>query len=265
MNNQPIGILDSGIGGLTIWNEIATQLPLESTIYIADSSNSPYGNKDKEQIYRLSKRMIEFLLSKGAKLIVIACNTITVSSLDRLRTDFPEVPIVGTVPVIKTAASMTKNKRIGVLSTSRTAESSYQKDLIDKFALDCKVFSHGTNELVPLIEKGETSGLEIEKILKIILAKFQKEKIDTLALGCSHFPFLEPEIRKISGKGITVLDSGAAIARQVKRVLENNNSLTKSKKPKYKFFTTGDIKVFKKIAKELGKGALIQNIDRIDL
>lgn len=239
MNNQPIGILDSGVGGLTIWNEIVSQLPNESTVYIADSLNCPYGSKNKNQIHEMSKKMIEFLLAKEVKLIVIACNTITVSCLDQLRIDFPKIPIIGVVPVIKTAVSLTKNKRIGVLSTTRTANSTYQKKLIKKFAKNCKVFVHGTDELVPLIEKGKTSGTEIDKILRIVLAKFKREKIDTLALGCSHFPLLEPEISRILGSDVLLLDSAGAIARQVGHVLQNNFLLAKTKKPTHKFFTTG--------------------------
>ncbi|HVF69496.1 MAG TPA: glutamate racemase [Xanthomonadales bacterium] len=266
MNNQPIGILDSGVGGLTIWNEIVSQLPNESTIYIADSLNCPYGNKDTDQVYNLAKRMMEFLLSKEVKLIVVACNSITVTCIDELRKDFPNTPIVGTVPVVKTAAKISRNKRIGILSTTRTAASTYQKDLIKKHAKDCEVFVHGTDELVPLIEEGKVTGVEIEKILREVMEKFKKEQIDTLALGCSHFPFLEKEIEKILGNDVLLLDSGGAIARQVKRVLEQNNSLAEnSTKPHYKFFTTGELVPFKKIVKVIGKDKMTQNVDRISL
>jgi glutamate racemase len=266
MQNRPIGILDSGLGGLTIWNEIVAQLPNESTVYIADSQNCPYGNKNQDQIYGLSKRLVEFLLGKSVKLIVVACNSITVTCLDKLRADFPQVPITGIVPVIKTAAFKTKNKKIGVLSTTRTTQSKYQKELIEKFASGCTVFTHGTDELVPLIEKGDLTGEEIDKILRSVLEKFQKEQIDTLALGCSHFPFLEKEIKKILGKDVLLMDSAGAIARQVKRVLEHNQSrAVKNDKPEYEFFTTGQEDSFKKVAKVLEKGVFIENIDRIQL
>src|SRR5262245_22974677 len=126
MNNHPIGVLDSGLGGLTVLSSIVKELPNEQFIYIGDSKNTPYGKKTEEEIYHLSKRLIEFLLQKKVKLIVVACNTITVSCLERLRTDYPDMPIVGTVPVIKTAAAVSKNKCIGILSTTRTAQSDYQ-------------------------------------------------------------------------------------------------------------------------------------------
>lgn len=246
-NNNPIGVLDSGLGGLTIWKEITALLPHESTIYIGDSKNAPYGARHTDEIYRLSQKMIAFLLSKGVKLIVLACNTITVSCLDKLRENYPDMPIVGTVPVIKTAAAVTRNKQIGVLSTTYTAKSQYQKKLIAQFANGCIVHTHGTDALVPLIEKGEISGEKIEYILKTTFAKFKKEKVDTIALGCTHFPFLRTQMREILGPQVALLDSGAAIARQVKRVLENNNTLTEQKHPRHEFYTTGDPRIAKKL------------------
>lgn len=211
--NQPLGILDSGVGGLTIWQEIVTQLPHESTLYIADSKNCPYGTKPSEQIYKLSKSLIDFLVKKRCKLIVIACNTITVTCLDRLRGDFPTIPLIGTVPVIKTAAEQTKNKKIGILSTVRTTESHYQKDLIEKFAEECEVSTVGTDTLVPLIEKG-SSEEEIATVIERVLAPFKKINIDVLALGCSHFPVVKKLFQEILGKNVQILDSGGAIARQ---------------------------------------------------
>ena len=247
MNNNPIGILDSGLGGLTVWKEIAALLPHESTVYIADSQNTPYGAKSHEEIYHLSKRLIEFLLTKQAKVIVIACNTITVSCLDRLRNDYPNLPIIGTVPVIKTAVEITKNKKIGVLSTTGTAESQYQKELIHKFAGGINVINLGTDELVPLIEKGELEGEKIDAILQNVLFKFKEAEVDALALGCTHFPLLRSQMEKILGSSVRVLDSGQAIARQVKRILEHNQIIAEEKEPKYEFYTTGDSEIAKNI------------------
>lgn len=247
MNNNPIGILDSGLGGLTVWKEVVKLLPHESIMYIGDSLNTPYGAKSEEDIYRLSKKIVDFLLSKHVKLIVIACNTITVSCLDKLRDDYPDIPIVGTVPVVKTAVERTKNNRIGILSTTRTATSTYQRNLINEFAGGCDVFVHGTDELVPMIEKGEVEGERINLVLKKVLTQFQKEQVGTIALGCTHFPFLKQQMQEILGPEVTILDSGAAIARQVKRVLENNNALTEQKHPTYEFYTTGNPAIAKKL------------------
>lgn len=265
MQNRPIGILDSGVGGLTVWKEIAELLPQESTVYIGDSYNSPYGRYTADKIHELAKKLIKFLISKDAKIIVIACNSITVSCLDKLREEFPQVPIVGTVPVVKTAARITKNKRIGILSTTNTAKSEYQKKLIEQFAHDCSVFSHGTDDLVPLIEKGELSGVTVGRILNKVLSQFKDEGVDTLALGCTHYPFVSWQIKDIIGKNITLLDSGTAIARQVKRVLEKNNSMTQESKSKYEFFTTGAVENFQKVANTLGKGTITKKVKNIAL
>lgn len=247
MKNQPIGILDSGVGGLSILREIAKRLPYESIIYIADSKNCPYGDRTSKEIYDLSKKIVKFLLRKRAKLIVIACNTTTVSCLDKLRRDFPKVPIVGTVPVVKTASKLTVNGRIGILSTKQTAGSIYQKNLIKKFAKNLKVINLGTDKLVPIVENGKIESLKISKILKEELKSFMDFKIDVLVLGCSHFPFLKREMQKVIGNKIKILDSSGAIARQTKRVLLMENLFSEYNKAKRTFYTTGDIKKFGKV------------------
>lgn len=250
MNKNPIGILDSGVGGLSIWREIVAKLPHESTIYIADSANCPYGSKSSEEIYRLSKRLVEFLISKNCKLIVVACNTITVSCLERLRLDFPEIPIVGTVPVVKTAVRITKNKKIGILSTSATAKSSYQKNLIAQFANDCEIFNFGTDALVPYVERGDLNSRLLTQMLQAELKPFVDAGIDTLALGCSHFPFLKSAMQDILRPQVQILDSGEAIARQVVRVLTANKALSQNRST-HQFFTTGNNKEFESVAKKL--------------
>lgn len=241
MHNNPIGILDSGVGGLTVWKEIQAHLPHESTVYIGDSAKCPYGSKKPDQIYELASKLVTFLVQKKVKLIVVACNTITVTCLDRLRRDFPEIPIAGTVPVIKTAAQRSKNKKIGILSTTTTAKSEYQKQLIKQFAGDCEVVNIGTDELVPLVEQQVTSDKkQVDRVLRRVLEPFQKAEIDVFALGCTHFPFVKSSIQEILGSEVLILDSGAAIARQVERVLIANEALTKKKTPEYRFFTTGE-------------------------
>lgn len=259
MNNQPIGVLDSGVGGLTIWKEIVTLLPQECTIYIADSKNCPYGSKSADEIYSLARRLVKFLIKKDCKIIVLACNTITVSCLDRLRSEFSRVPIVGMVPVVKTASEQTKNGKIGILSTTRTAESQYQKDLIKRFAGDCRVINIGTDKLVPLIERGDASMIQI--ILTKELQPFVDTKVDVLALGCSHFPLIKDQIQKILGSRVLILDSGAAIARQVKRVLEANSAFSNSSKPTHQFFTTGDRAQFSEILCSIGYNSRVEEID----
>jgi glutamate racemase len=247
MNIHPIGILDSGLGGLSIGRKIIQELPQESTIYIADSAHTPYGKRSSTDILSLSKKMIEFLLQKHVKAIVVACNTITVVSIASLREAYPDVPIIGTVPAIKPAASLSKKKRIGMLSTTGTAQSEYQKNLIKEFAADCIVITHGTDTLVPLIEQGIINGKQMTNTLQEELAIFKEKQIDTLVLGCTHYPLLKSQIAKILGPDVTVLDSGEAIAKQVRRVLENNGDIVRSSNPYHKFYTTGTLDVAKKV------------------
>lgn len=268
MNNQPIGILDSGVGGLTIWREIVKELPNEPTIYLADSKNCPYGTRSEEEIYHLAKRLARFLLGQKVKLIVVACNTITVSCIDKLREEFKEVPIVGTVPAIKTAAKESKNKKIGILSTFTTAQSRYQKNLIDKFAKDCEIVSISASELVPYVERGEIEEEKVQRLTKKILKKFLLKDVDTIVIGCSHFPFLKRVIQEVMGDKVTILDSGEAIARQVRRVLTNDNILSLLNKSSYEFYTTGDASEFTRVSRKVvgeGCGDLIKSVRQAEL
>ena len=251
MINNPIGILDSGIGGLTVWREIIKELPREPVIYIADSKNIPYGNKPSDEIYFLAKKLVEFLLRNNVKVIVIACNTITVSALDRLRIEFPHTPIIGTVPVIKKAAEITKNKHIGIFSTTKTAESNYQKELIQRFAQDCAITSVGSDEIVPLIEAGKAQGKDMKNVLERVLAPFKDAEIDTLCLGCTHFPIIENDIQEILGKEVILLEPSSAIARHTKKILMHNNEISDELNKKYTFYTTGDSRQFETVAKSL--------------
>lgn len=247
MKKSPIGVIDSGVGGLTILREIQKLLPNESFIYLADQKNLPYGTKSQKEVYRLSKRLVKFLVAQKVKLIVIACNTITVACIDRLRKDYPEIPIIGTVPVVKTASKLTKNGRIGILSTPQTANSKYQKGLINKFTRNLKVLNLGTNALVRIVEKELGNKSKIDNLLRRELEPFKDFKIDVLALGCSHFPLLKTEIQKILDNKIKILDSSGAIARQTKRILVSENLEAEYNKSVNKFYTTGVMKSFGKI------------------
>lgn len=238
-NNSPVGILDSGVGGLSVWQEIAKHLPQEQTLYVADSANAPYGTKSEEEIFRLASRVIEFLLTKQVKLIVAACNTITVSCIDRLRQAYPQIEIVGVVPAIKTAVALSKRKKIGVLTTERTAKSSYQHDLIKKFARKCEVITVGTNKLVPLIERGEEG--QIREALPTILKPFTERDIDVVVLGCTHYPLIAAFLQVEMGREVLLVDSGEAIARRVEVLLTKHKLKSKQKTAESRFFTTGSV------------------------
>lgn len=248
---MPIGILDSGVGGLTIWKDIVTRLPQESTLYLGDSKNCPYGTKTEEEIWRLTQKLVEKLLEQHVSLIVIACNTISVTALEKLRELHPAIPFIGTVPAIKAAVAESRTKRIGVLSTPRTAESAYQKKLLQEFAADCEVLNRGTDKLVPLVEAGELKGAHVTKILREVLQPFIDARVDTLVLGCTHFPFLKSEMQKILGEEVVILDSGASIARQVGRILEEKGGSDPS--GQHQFSTSGDPAQMDRILEAMGE------------
>lgn len=254
---NPIGIIDSGVGGLSIASTLIKNLPKESFIYVADSKNCPYGQETREEIYKLTKKMIDFLLKQHIKLLAIACNTITVSCIDDLRKDYPKLPIVGIVPVIKTAVEKTKNKKIGIFSTLVTANSNYQKDLIEKFAKGYFVLNLGSSNLVSLIEKLDFEATD--RALPEELEPFRRSNIDTLALGCSHFPLIKDQIQKYL-PNVLILDSAEAVSRQVERILTYEDLLSKLKTSGYNFYTTGDLKVLDYFTQKLTKKGKVTRI-----
>jgi len=250
MDTRPIGIFDSGSGGLSIRKSITELLPHESIIYIGDHKNIPYSTKTTDFIQKRVSELIRFLVLKDMKMLVIACNTATVAGIDYFRSQFPVLPIIGVVPVIKTASERSIRKEFAVLSTELTAKSEYQNKLIQNFASDCTVHSLGNTELVELIESGKRDSPRVRKILEELLTPL-KEHIDVVVLGCTHFPFLRPIIQDVVGKNIAVLDSGEAVARHVKHILNHENILSDKGKPSYQFFTTGDGKKVRNVFSDL--------------
>lgn len=236
---DPIGVLDSGIGGLSIWREITRILPQESTIYIGDHAFAPYGNLSEKTIQDRVKQLIRFLLKKNAKIIVVACNTATVAGIDKFRRWFDGIPIIGVVPVIKTAVSMTKTKHVAVLSTPNTASSVYQQSLIMSFAGGCAVENIGVPDLVSHIETGATD-VQVERYLRHFLDTINTKGVDVIALGCTHFPFIAHIIRKIMGKQVSIIDSSGAVARHTSRVLDANGLRANNGKPYTIFYTTAN-------------------------
>lgn len=232
-----IGIIDSGFGGLSIYQHIQALLPQHSTIYLGDHAYVPYSAKTKRVIQTRIRKIITFLLSQQVSLIVIACNTATVAGIDMYRKWFPTVPIVGVVPVIKTAVAITKTKNILVLSTPFTASSDYQKKLITQFAGNCTVYNVGCPNLVSYVESGNIYRLVVTKELRAILMSYMKNNIDVIALGCTHYPFLRDQIRAIVGESVHIFDSGGAVARQVVRIVEHNH-MKPEKSPHHEFYST---------------------------
>jgi glutamate racemase len=239
MNKSPIGIFDSGIGGVTIFNSIKKLLPKEDVIYMSDNLNSPYGNKSIEIIKKLSQKNTEWLIEKGCKLIVVACNTATTNSISELRHNF-NLPFVGIEPAIKPAAIKTVTGKIGVLATKGTLSSNLFNSTSTYHASNIEIIEENGDGLVELIEAGIFEGVEIENILHKHLDFMITKKIDYLVLGCTHYPFLNKLLSKILPSSVKIIDSGEAVAKQTKTLLINNKIENKSNQGKYSFYYNGD-------------------------
>ncbi|MBW1294629.1 glutamate racemase [Aquimarina litoralis] len=249
MNNQAIGIFDSGIGGTSIWKEIATTLPNEDTIYLADSKYAPYGKRSKEEIIALSIKNTEKLLELQCKIIVVACNTATTNAVKELRKRY-KIPFIGIEPAIKPAALQTKTKKVGVLATKGTLTSELFTKTSDLYAQNIEVIEVIGTGLVELIEEGKIYTPEMTTLLTSYIQPMLEKDIDYLVLGCTHYPYLVPILKQILPKHIIIIDSGEAVARQTKVILTKNNLLTKNiQTGTHHFFTNGKLSILQDILK----------------
>ena len=238
---HPIGIFDSGIGGTSIWKEIHALLPTENTIYLSDSKHAPYGEKSKDDIIELSIKNTEYLLNRNCKLIVVACNTATTNAINILR-DTYSVPFIGIEPAIKPAAIQTNTNTIGILATKGTLNSALFEKTSNNLDFNINIIEQVGEGLVELIENGKLHSKEMSVLLENHLSVFLKNNIDCLVLGCTHYPYLIPQIKKIIGAQITIIDSGEAVARQTKKVLEENQLVSPVSNPKnFQFYSNKKI------------------------
>lgn len=218
--HAPIGVFDSGAGGLTILSALRAELPHEHFIYIGDTAHCPYGVRSDAEIIELSIHACRFLLEQGVKLIVVACNTASQAALDSLRATF-SLPFVGVVPAVKPAARLTRRGRVGVMATNQAVRAAYLQQLIDDYASGVEVFAVGCPELVTLVEQGQLDGPEVEETLQQSLTPLLTEDVDVIVLGCTHFPALRSSVERVAGRGVQVIDSGKAIARRAHAVLDS--------------------------------------------
>ncbi len=221
---NPIGIFDSGVGGTSIWKELYALMPNESTIYLADSKNAPYGEKSEEEILQLSIKNTELLLEKECKLIIVACNTATTNAINYLRANY-KVPFIGIEPAIKPAALQTKTKKVGVLATKGTLSSDLFYNTSKLYASGIEVYEQEGSGLVELIESGLHNSKEIKHLLHKFLNPMLNKGIDCLVLGCTHYPYLIPALNEVLPNHIKIIDSGLAVAQQTKTVLEKSKLL----------------------------------------
>ncbi|HEX8269698.1 MAG TPA: glutamate racemase [Flavobacterium sp.] len=237
-NNYPIGLFDSGIGGTSIWKEINRLLPNENTIYLADSKNAPYGERSKDEIIALSIKNTEFLLEQNCKIVVVACNTATTNAIKELRARY-DVPFIGIEPAIKPAAHSSKTQTIGILATKGTLSSELFNKALEMYQ-DVKIVEQVGHGLVQLIENGQMESTEMDALLRQYLKPMIDADIDYLVLGCSHYPYLIPQIRRIIPTTIEIIDSGEAVARQTEFILKNKTGLADRPAASSIFWTNSD-------------------------
>ncbi|MDO8618703.1 MAG: glutamate racemase [Candidatus Daviesbacteria bacterium] len=248
MNNQPIGIFDSGIGGLTVAKEIIKTLPRESLIYVGDTARVPYGNRSKELVAKFATEMANFLLRRNVKFLVIACNTISAVAYTQIR-DMSPVPVIGVIrPAVIKANQISKNGKIGVIGTVGTIKSDAYGYLLRKFNTKAKIISIACPLFVPLAEEGLHSSKATKIIANDYLKDLTKAEIDTLILGCTHYPLLEEAIRETVGESVTIIDSSLPTAEMLKERLTEAGLLSGNKNPTYQFFVTDAPQRVRKVA-----------------
>jgi glutamate racemase len=239
--SAPIGVFDSGVGGLSVWRHIVKRLPQEPTLYFADQSHLPYGPRPLEEVRHYAEEITRFLLLQGAKLIVVACNSASGPALHALRTTFPDVPFVGMEPAVKPAAERTRTGVIGVIATPATFQGELFQRLVDRFATEVTLKTQICPGLVEAVEEGALDTPETQALIRRYLAPLLDAEIDQLVLGCTHYPFLSTTLRRVTGPDVVLIDPAPAVARQVERLLAERGLLADGgTSATHTFYTTGD-------------------------
>jgi glutamate racemase len=251
-SNQPIGVFDSGVGGLSILAQLQKLLPRENFVFLADQLYVPYGEKSKKELLQLVYKITDYFIREhNIKMLVIACNTATCYTIKELRGKY-RLPIVGTEPAIKPAARNNKSGLIAVISTPATSKSKTIKRLIREFAQGIEVLNIGCKNLENTVEEGSLNDAKVKNLLKKYLDPVKNSRADQLVLGCTHYPFLKETIRKILGPKVKLVDSGGAIAKRTKYLVEKHK-ISNERGGKALYFTTGNSEKFEKVAMQLLK------------
>ncbi len=251
IKNQAIGVMDSGVGGISVLKHIHALLPHEDLMYVADSLYAPYGNKTAEEITARCMILADFLMSQNVKALVVACNTATAAAIDELRATF-DIPIIGMEPAVKPAAEASKNGVIGVLATVGTLKSAQFAALLESYGRNVKVITQGCVGLVECIERGELDAPETKALIRQYTAPLLADGADTIVLGCTHYPFVKDAIREIVGDKITLIDTGAAVAKQLKRQLAEKDLLSASQeKAEVHFWTNSGAENAEQVTEKL--------------
>lgn len=251
---RPIGVFDSGVGGLSVLRALRRELPHEHLLYLADQAHVPYGPRPLLEVRRFAEGITRFLLDQGAKAIVVACNTASAAALHYLRQRYPDLPFVGMEPAVKPAAEQTQTGVVGVLATPATFQGQLYASVVERFAQGTALLEHTCPGLVQQIEKGDLDGPETRAILEEALTPMLAQGMDTVVLGCTHYPFVIPLIEQIVGPGVRVIDPAPAVARQTRRVLAAREALRppEAGPGQVTLFTTGpDVQSFARLAARL--------------
>jgi glutamate racemase len=267
VNNAPIGIFDSGVGGLTVARAIIDQLPNESIIYLGDTANTPYGPKPLSEVRTLAISVMDRLVDEGVKLLVIACNTASAAVLRDARERYTEgrgIPVVEVIqPAVRRAVASTRNRKIGVIGTQATVNSKAYDDAFAA-AVDLDVVSVACPEFVSYVERGVTSGPELIALAETYLEPIKASQVDTLVLGCTHYPLLTGALSYVMGDQVTLVSSAEETAKDVYHTLSQHNLLrTEQSKPTLRFQATGDADSFAKLARRF-LGPEVQKVEKLN-
>ncbi|RJP54564.1 MAG: glutamate racemase [Anaerolineaceae bacterium] len=261
-SSNPIGVFDSGVGGLSVLRAMRTLMPNENVIFFGDQGHVPYGPRPLEEVRAFSEGITRWLLDEGAKLIVVACNTASAAALTYLRETFPDVKFVGMEPAVKPAAEWTRSRVVGVLATPATFQGALYASVVERFANGVDILQNTCPGLVQEIEKGNLDGAETRRILESALRPMLEKKVDTVVLGCTHYPFVIPLIERIVGESVRVIDPAPSVAKQVERLLEANGARNmSSSRGRVQFYTSGDaVAVESLLPKLLGESGKVSRL-----
>lgn len=242
MNNNPIGIYDSGFGGLSVWRELYRTLPDESLIYLGDGKNCPYGSLDERSIRAYAAEAVECLLAQGCKMIVVACNTATAAAISFLRDKYSHIPIVGLEPAVKPACKLSKTKRVAVIATESSLRSDKFRRVVEQYRGDVEVLSVVGEGFVEAVEAAQEHSEATRQKVAAVIEPLIGQGVDVVVLGCTHYPFLKGVIRQeVGDRGVTIIDSGEAVGKRVQSLLERYDlRAAEEHEPKYEFLTFAD-------------------------
>lgn len=262
--NRPIGVIDSGVGGLTVAKEIMRQLPKENILYVGDTARCPYGPRSKEEVHQFTWEMTDFLLKKEIKLLVIACNTATSVVLEEMKKKL-DIPVIGVIhPGARAALKNTGNYHVGVIGTVGTIQSGAYEKVLKSINDRVQVESLACPNFVPLVENGEFQSKKAFHVVSNTLEPLKGKELDTVILGCTHYPLLGSLIQRVMGKKVTLISSGDETAAEVSMILDHQGLLNEQEERQYEFFTTGSVSKFKEIASTIFHQP-IENVTQIQL